>query len=294
VAGIVMGAAGAARAVPVVDDLGVTVDLPSPPGRIVSLAPSNTEILWALGLGGSVVGVTTLCNHPEAAGQAEKVADYISMDAEKIVALKPDLVVAARGNDLEALKGLADLRIPVFALDLNSVAQVLGAIERLGRLTGAGVRAAALQDSLGQRLDRIAAALAEAAQRPRVMWAYWGDPVYTAGAGTIIDDVLTLAGGDNLGRRATGRWPQVGLETIVAWAPEVLITTYMTGEPTAATLAAEIDRLRAMDGWSALPAVRQGRVHYLDADLLTRPGPRLVQALEQVVALLHPGLSVAP
>jgi iron complex transport system substrate-binding protein len=274
--------------------LGATVELSAPPRRLVSLAPNNTELLFALGLGPALVGVTTLCNYPEAARQVGKVADYTSMDTEKIVALKPDLVVAARGNDLEGLKSLGDLGIPVFALDLQSMSQVLEAIGRLGRLTGTEARAAVLQDSLNRRLETVRAVVASVPERPRVIWTYWGDPIFTAGAGTIIDDLLVLAGGENLGSRAFGRWPQVGLETLVGWAPEVLITTYMASEPNAETLASELENLRTLAGWNNLPAVRDGRVHYLDPDLMTRPGPRLVEALEQVVSLLHPGLAAKP
>jgi len=123
-----------------------------------------------------------------------------------------------------------------------------------------------------------------------VMWGYWGEPVYTAGAGTMIDDIFTQAGGINVGRQAPGTWPQVGLETVVVWAPEVIITTYHPQSPEPEVLQADVETLRKTDGWKEVPAVEQGRIHYIDADVLNRPGPRMVEALEEVARLLHPEL----
>ena len=277
------------------DDLGISVDLPERPQRIVSLAPSNTEVLFALGLGDLLVGVTEYCNFPPAAQEIQKVAGYSSISAEQVLAVKPDLVVAARGNQLEGLETLRRMGIPVFALDVQSVDQLLSATQRLGRLTGRESAAAALRQEWQARVDRVQTAVDSLAPRPRVMWGSWGGPVYTAGKGSMVDDVFRLSGGDNVGRAAPGRWPQVGLETIVSWAPEVIITTLMSGdEAPAETMPEEIARLRTTEGWKTLPAVRNGRVHYLEPDLLMRAGPRMIDAIEQVAALLHPGAFPRP
>ena len=120
------------------------------------------------------------------------------------------------------------------------------------------------------------------------MWGYWSEPIYTAGAHTMIDDLFEIAGGINVGRQAPGAWPQVGLETVVAWSPEVIITTYHPDSGEASGLEEEIEKLRRTDGWKAVPAVREGRIYYVDPDLMNRPGPRLIDALEQIAALLHP------
>jgi iron complex transport system substrate-binding protein len=282
----------AAQAIEMEDDLGARARLEKPPQRIVSLAPSNTELLFALGLGKRVVGVTEYCNYPEEAQSLEKVAGYNTMSLEKVVAVQPDLVLAARGNDLEGVESLRRLGTPVFALDIQSVGQLLKAIERLGRLTGAEEEAAKLKGQLGQRVRRVEKALEGVEERPRVMWGYWSDPVYTAGKSTMIDDVFALAGGDNVGRRAEGAWPQVSLETILAWAPQVIFTTYVPGGPD--SLGGEMARLRAVDGWKNVPAVQQGRIYYVEGDWLTRPGPRLVQALEHIARHLHPAAFEGP
>ena len=270
----------------VVDDLGDTLRLPSPPQRIVSLAPSNTELLFAMGLGDRVVGVTDVCNYPAAADAIDKVAGYSTLNAELIVAVAPDLAVAARGNDLEGLQTLRDLDIPVFALAISSVEELFSAIERLGRLCDGVPEATALATRLRRRVEAVDARVRAAAGRPGAIWCYWGDPVYTTGKGTMIDNLIQRAGGRNVARAAPGSWPQVSVESVLSWSPDVIVTSYLPKGPE--SMADELLRLQTMVGWKALPAVRSGRVHYLDADIMSRPGPRSVDALEILVSLLHP------
>ena len=241
-----------------VDDLGDTLRLAAPPQRIVSLAPSNTELLFAMGLGDRLVGVTEFCNYPAAADSIDRVAGYSTLNAERIVAAAPDLAVAARGNDLEGLQTLRDLDIPVFALAISSVEELFSAIERLGRLCGSVPEATALAGRLRRRVEAVDARVRTAAGRPGAIWCYWGDPVYTAGRGTIIDDLIQRAGGRNVARAAPGSWPQVSVESILSWSPEVIVTSYLPDGPE--SLADELRRLRSMAGWKALPAVLSGRV----------------------------------
>lgn len=282
-------AAESIAVVSVVDDLGDTLCLSSPPQRIVSLAPSNTELLYALGLGPRMVGVTEYCNYPPAADTLPKVAGYSVLNLEMVVAAEPDLVVAARGNDIEGVQSLRALGVPVLALDIQSVDQLFAAVGKLGRLTGNEKEAAALADQLRTRIDVVQERLEGASTRPRVMWGSMSEPIYTAGAATLIDDIFGLAGGENLGRQAMGAWPQISLETVVAWQPEVIITTYHPSG--AGSLEVQIESVRHLDGWKALPAVRTGRVHYVEADHLNRPGPRMIDALEELVELFHPELA---
>lgn len=270
---------------PVIDDLGVAVELKDPPARLASLAPSNTELLFALGLGDKVVGVTDYCNYPPEAQQVQKVAGYSNLNLEQIVAVAPDLVLAARGNDLEGIAALRAAGIPVFSLDIQSVEGLIESIGRLGRLVGAQEVAGRLQQDWRIRMARVRARVDSSQVRPRVMWGYFGEPVYTAGGGTLIDDLITVAGGVNVGRQAPGAWPPVNLETILSWAPEVLLTAAMADDQ---AVEKELARLRGLEGWNQLPAVRQGRVHQLNPDWLTRPGPRALLALEELAGLLHP------
>jgi iron complex transport system substrate-binding protein len=282
---LLAGWAGLGWGQPVVDDLGVAVELEHPPSRLVSLAPSNTELLYTLGLGDRMVGVTEYCNYPPEAQAVQRVAGYSDLNLEQIVAAAPDLVLAARGNDLEGIAALRAAGMPVFSLDIRSLEGLIESTGRLGRLTGAREAASRLQEEWRQRVARVRARVDSSGVRPRVMWGYFGEPVYTAGAGTFIDDLIGVAGGVNVGRQAPGAWPPVNLETILSWAPEVLLSAAMADDQGAEK---ELARLRSLEGWNQLPAIRQGRVYQLNGDWLTRPGPRALLALEALADLLHP------
>ena len=290
--GLMMAATGQCDAVKLIDDLSVAVEIAGGPERIVSLAPSNTELLYALGLGNKVVGVTEVCDFPVEVAKVEKVAGFNSVNLEKIAAVKPDLVLAARGNDIEGIRSLRELGIRVFSLDIQSLQQLLQAVDRVGALCGVEAEAARLRGGLDKRIQNVADRLAQAQGKPRVLWGYWSDPVYTAGPGTMIDDVITQAGGFNVASAAEGAWSQVGLETILSWAPEVIVTTYLpTGQD---SLATEILRLQKTDGWKMVPAISDSRLYYIEADWLMRPGPRLVNAYEQLARTIHPQLFKEP
>lgn len=283
---------GGGEAASLIDDLGIEVELAVPPERIVSLAPSNTELLFALGLGEKVVGVTEVCNFPEQVAQVEKVAGFNVLNLEKIIAARPDLVLASRGNDIEGIRSLREFGINVFSLDIQSLEQLLKAVDRIGNLCAKENAATRLHSELKERIAAVELRLTTIKSRPRVMWGYWSDPVYTAGPGTMIGDLISRAGGVNVGDVASGTWPQVGLETILVWAPEIIITTY---NPVGVdSLAAEVARLRRTDGWQRVPAVIEGRLYFIEPDWLLRPGPRLVDAYEQVARLIHPSLFPMP
>ena len=279
---------------PLVDDRGQEVVLGAQVERLVSLAPSHTELLFALGLGGKVVGVTESCDFPAAAAQKAKVASFNSINLERVVELQPDLVIGFGGSDPEALRSLEQAGVVVYMLDIQSIAALLDGIETLGKLTGSADAAAQLKAQLRQRIEQVEKRVGGIEPKPRVLSGYWGEPIYTAGAGTFIDDVIERAGGTNVARQAAGAWPQVGLEAVIEWAPQVIITTYLPGAEEPGKMAAEIQRLRQTDGWSAIPAVVDGRLHLVEADWLLRPGPRLSDALEAVAIHLHGEPSGAP
>ena len=267
------------------DDLGETFSFSSIPMRVISLAPSNTEMLFALGAGNRIVGVTEYCNYPLEANSINKVAGFNTVNLEKVAQVRPDLILAIRGNDMESLRSLRQLGIPVFSFDIQNLDQVSSALRRLGALLGVENRANTIADSLESRVRLVRREIKDVPDKPKVMWGFWGDPIYTAGAKTMIDDVIETAGGKNMGRLAKGAWPQISLETVVQWAPDVIITTHVPGG--VGHLLNEVNRLRETDGWKLIPAVQSGRIHYVEADWLLRPGPRLVDALQSVAHLLH-------
>ena len=265
-------AAGETRAV--TDEIGHAVNVPLNPQRIVSLAPSITETLFALGLGDRIVGVTTYCDYPPEATAKEKVGDTLRPSVEKIVALRADLVIASTASQLEQfVRKLDELGIAVYVSNPRKVAVVADTVARIGMLTGATERARDLSDQLQKRLADIDARV-RAAPRPRVLIILSTEPLITAGGGTFVNDLIEHAGGSSIAAGETAEYPQYSLETAVASRPEVIF------------LQAQDARLP--ERLKETPAARAGRVFHVDDNLMLRPGPRILDGLEQVAAEIHP------
>ncbi|MFL6274441.1 MAG: ABC transporter substrate-binding protein [Blastocatellia bacterium] len=258
----------------VTDELGRTVKVPSSPQRIVSLAPSITEILFALGLGDRVVGVTSYCDYPPEATTKEKVGDTLRPSVEKLIALRADLIIASTSSQLEQFIGkLDDLGIPVYVSNPRRVGDVTDTIERIGTLTGATERARELSDSLQKRMAAIDAGLM-GAERPHVLIILNTEPLITAGGSTFVNDLIERAGGRSISANESAEYPQYSLETAVAARPEVIFLQVQD--------APLPNRLKET------PAARAGRVYHIDDNLMLRPGPRIIDGLEQMAAELHP------
>ena len=268
------------------DVLNHRITLSEFPRRIVSLAPSNTELVYAVGAGDQLVGVTTYCDYPPEASGITRVGGFSITSLEKIVSLRPDLVLAARLNPLEVLESLCQLDVPVFILAPGSLEETFLTIRLVGRLTGKTAGLDSLESELKERIQAVEESVRSIPHqdRPRILWGLLQAPMYTAGGGSFIDDLIGLAGGVNIASDSGEGWPQIGLETIVAKNPEVIITSVSTEE-----VAAELARLQVTDGWKEVDAIIQSRVYYIDSNLLQRPGPRLVDGLEQLVKVIHPG-----
>ncbi len=261
------------------DDRGVVVRLAAPPRRVVSLAPSLTEIVFLLGRGGSLVGVTRFCNFPAAASALPKIGGVSDPDVERIVALSPDLVLCTTdGNPREKVRALEEMGIPCFAVAPQDLEAVFTAIERLGVLLGAADRGIAEAAALRRRAQRVrAAARGTDGASPGVLFVVSTAPVIAAGEGTFMDELVRLAGGRNAAARFSGRYPRLSVEELVAARPDVIFVAGMAGVE---RFPPEVTR------WKEVPAFRDGAVITLDGDLVTRPGPRLVTALERVSAAL--------
>ncbi len=268
------------------DALGFVVILSRPPQRIVSMAPSITEILFAVGAGDEVVGVTEYCDYPNDAQSRTKVGGFANPSLEKIVSLKSSLVLAARHNPMTVIDGLRQLQVPVFALNPSSLDEVLDAIGIVGRLTGHTLESDSLISDLGGRVRKIEAVVRDRSEKPRVLWGKIDAPTYTAGPGSFIGNLIDIAGGDNVASDAGVAWPLFGLEAIVAKNPDVIITS--TGSPE--KIPEIIQKMSETEGWREVTAIKRKAVIFVDLNLIGRPGPRIVDGLEAIARAIHPEL----
>lgn len=275
----------------IVDQLGRAVHLDRAPRRIVSLAPSNTELLFALGLGDRVAGVTGYCNYPPEARDKPQVGGFSNPDLEKIVVLAPDLVVAAPIHEKQVIPALEKRGFAVLGLKPGTVAGVLHTLDLLGEATGTKTAAAALQREIETRIDRVRALVAGLpgpgpGGRPGVFYLLWHEPLMTAGGDILQNELIGLAGGRNLFGDLKG-YPEVDLESVLARQPDLIVVGVGHGvETVSPSLAWALGEPRLR----ATPARKAGRVVAIDADIMSRAGPRVADAAEQLLALIHPEL----
>jgi len=271
------------------DDLGWKITVDSPPERIISLAPSNTEILFALGLGKKVVGVTIYDNYPEEARDIAKVGGFSTADVEKVVALKPDLVFVGVRHEKEVVPALDRVGIKTFGLNPKTVEGVLDSIRLAGQATGCEEEAEKLANDLKRRMNVVTAKTAGLAPsgRLRTLYVNWYDPIKSAGRDTFADDLIRQAGGVNVTNDFSG-YNAISLEVILARNPEAMIVTNMATSGNAVSKAIMTESRLA-----GIEARVKGRVYEVDSNLVERAGPRLFDGLEEVARLLHPELWAA-
>jgi iron complex transport system substrate-binding protein len=276
-----------AQAATVQDMLGRAVSVPERPLRVVSLAPSLTETVFALGRGDWIAGVTDFCDYPAAARSKPKVGGTATPNLERIVDLRPDLVLAtAEANPRETVGQLSRLGIPVFAVKPDGYAGILESVRLVGRVLGAEASAAALIRDIQGGVEAIRGRVTGRA-RPRVLYLVWADPPIAAGPSTFIHDLLEMAGGDNIVRERAVPYPRLSLEDIVGRAPEVILVASHSqrGDAHATGFTPP---LAQRNGWQSIPAVRRGRVVSVPGDTIHRPGPRVVDGLERLARAIHP------
>lgn len=271
----------------VTDQLGRTVEFDEVPQRIVSLAPSNTEILFALGLGDRVVGVTEYCDYPAAAKDKAVIGGFSTVDLERVVALSPDLILATSMHEADVLPALENRGLTVFALAPATLDEVLESIILVGEVTGKVEEAAGLVNDMKRRMSVVTAKTEGLSpeQRPRVFFITWHDPLMTPGSETRHDELIQMAGGINIARDLTG-YADISLEAVIEANPEVMIAGVGMGDGEA--LPAQFIRTEPRLGNT--DARRNGRIYEIDTDLEGRPGPRIVDALEAFARFIHPEL----
>ena len=269
----------------VFDDLGRLVAINGTPQRIISLAPSNTEILFALGLGDKVVGVTDYCDYPPEALNKTKVGGYANPDIEKIVALNSDLILAGYGNPIEVVYTLAGLGLTVYGIKTTDLDDLLNDIRRVGEITDKEIEAQALTSEMENKIQAVTNQTQELEQKPKVFYIVWGgegSALWTAGSGTFIDELIEKAGGVNICQNITG-YAEISLESVLASNPEIIITSELSYDW--AMNATEL---------ASTNASQTGRIYTCDDNLVQRPGPRLVAGLEWFAHFIHPEIFGEP
>jgi iron complex transport system substrate-binding protein len=266
----------------VTDETGRTVRVPQPVERIVSLAPSLTETVYALGLQDHLVGDTDYCDYPPDAQKKNKVGGAVNPSIEEVAALHPDLVLVTKGlNRFETVRALDDLKIASYATDPHTVQEIIASTAKLADVLGAASAGAALAEDLQQRLVDLQQRIGELPAR-RVLFIVWTEPLITIGKDTFIADAMRKAGGVSI-VDATQDWPQLSLEEVVRLQPEFLVFAAQHAE----NAPADLEALTVRPGWRNLEAVRNRRFAVI-SDAVNRPAPRIVSAIEDLARQLHP------
>jgi iron complex transport system substrate-binding protein len=270
-----------------IDSLGRQVVIAREPRRIVSLSPACTELLFAVGVGDRVVGVTSLCDYPLQARELDKVGGFTSesLSIEKIVSLRPDLVISAGKIHEAVIARLEQLGVCAAALEAESFDELYRAIETLGRLTGREQPAAELVRSIERRVanvERIAVQI-PSHRRLTVFYQVWDEPLLAAGPESFVGRLIELSGGLNVVSDVSMPYPEISVEVLVERDPQVILMPSHHGAE------AMLRELTTKAGWSQVRAVRDRRAHLIDGDCVSRFGPRIVDALEEIAAAIYPG-----
>ena len=265
-----------------IDEVGRKGVVLSPPKRVISLAPNITEILFSLGLDEEIVGVSTHCNFPERAKSKVQVGSYISLDFEKILSLKPDIVIATgAGNTRDMVERLEKLGFPIYVIFPKNFDGILRSIDYLGKVVDREKEARAIIQEMKRRRQRVID-LTRGLPRPKVFLQIGEAPIVTVGKGSFADDLIDLAGGENIAREEKEMYPRWSMEEILRRSPEVILISSMNPKGDYQRLLQEWAR------WRVIPAVKNGRISLMDSDLVDRPSPRIIQGLEEIAKILHP------
>lgn len=264
----------------VTDDVGRTVHIPENPQRIVSLAPSVTEILFALGLDKKIVGVTQFSDYPAEASSKEMIGTYIRPNIEKVTALRPDLVVAtAGGNPKKVIAQLEALGLVVFTIFPKEIEDVYQSIRTVGNITGTLDKAKVLASSMEKEMNEIADRV-KGREKKKVFFQLGTTPLHTTGSGTFVDRLIIMAGGINIAGQEKTRYPVYSMEAVIMGKPDLIFSAVMGTD--------RGDAIEFWGKWKSVPAVRKGRIYKVNPDLSNRPSPRIVEGLKEMAMLIHP------
>jgi iron complex transport system substrate-binding protein len=270
------------------DDLGNAIVLTRTAKRIVSLAPSVTESLFAIGAGKQVVGRTDYCDYPEEVKDLPSIGGFSSdsISMESILALEPDLVIGGSTYQADVIKSLQDAGIPAFVSQPGNFAGIMDALTLYGKITGHVDEASTVVKEMQTRVDAVKSAVSvvEADQRPTVFYEVWHEPLMSSNGKTVVGELIDLAGGVNIFASLPDEYPTVSVEQIVEVDPQFIIGPSSHGDQ----MTAEV--IGARPGWSNLSAVKNNAIYIIDANIISHAGPRIVIALEEFAKILHPDL----
>ena len=276
-----------AFAVTFTDEIGRRVNITPAPQRIVSLAPGITETLFALGLHAEIAGVTTFCDWPETARAKTRIGGFTNPSIEKIVSLKPDLIIAtADGNRKDTVDKLERIGLPVYVIKPSDMDGILASILHIGEITNRTRTAGKLVKTLQNRLDSINAQI-KGKNKPRVFFQIGLEPLITVGGGTLIHEVVERAGGINIAGNDTARYPRYGAEGVMSGAPDIILFAPMAHDK---EFKAVKSFWRKIGG---VPAVKNNQIYPIDTDLIGRASPRVFDAIEIMALIFHPDIKIA-
>lgn len=267
------------------DDMGRQVSIDKVPERIVSHVPPITEILFALDLDEKIVGVSDFCDYPEEAKLKPSVGNYYNPSIESIVALNPDLVFT--DGHSEGIKQLDNLGIDYLVIDPKDIDGIFRDIELMGKVIGVERRAEKLINDMKADISRVTDKV-QGVARVRVFYVIDATDLnnpWTAGPGSFVDSLISLAGGENIAAMAVSAWTQFSIEQIVSSDPEIIILPAAHG-----TAFVSIEQLKEHPAWAETTAVKQNRIYTIEGDLVDGYGPRIVQGLAEMARIIHPDL----
>jgi iron complex transport system substrate-binding protein len=284
----------------VIDDEGYTTNLTSVPQRIISLAPSNTQILFAVGIGDKVVGVTDFDHYPYnfsawiEAGNMTSIGGFSTPNKETIASLNPDLILATPVNDPDVVT-LRNLGYNVLVLNPNDVNGILKDIAMVGKATGADQNAATLVNSINSQISAIETKIADAnLPKPKVYYEVWTPPLMSAGGTSFINDVLVKAGGINIFGDESQQYPVISSETIVQKNPDVILLPSQMANTGEAPFYGTVDDVKARPGWSSISAIQNDRIIVVSGDLFAEAGPRIADQIATAAKAFYPELFNSP
>jgi iron complex transport system substrate-binding protein len=269
----------------IIDITETVVTIPQEPQRIISVAPSNTEILFALGLEDKIVGITNYCNFPEETKNIEKIGETFPLNLEKIVSLKPDLILAYAGQ-LNEIPRLRELGLNTIVIEPLSLKETLKSIQMVATIGGIPEKGNVLVENLSQRIDQIKIEVSnlEITKKPKVFIGGIYETIWTPGEGTLFNELINLAGGTNIAAGFSG-WTKISPEFIVKEDPDIIIIPIGAMNPGDELKIKENISLRP--GWSNLSAVKNQKIFIVNEDLFYRPGPRIVDGLERLYKIFY-------